>query len=105
MMTGRGRPKNAITHSSAPNEKNQNSSLAQSFCEIVARVNAVKKVWVNAAQNGSNKIAMVNLTQRVGTISGGAAERATAARRVTDFPRLLADLRFFAANLRADYAK
>ena len=38
MSNGRGSPKKAINHSTAPNEKNQNSSAAQSCCVTVARV-------------------------------------------------------------------
>ena len=69
-MTGRGNPKNAINHKTAPNEKNQNSSAAQSRCVTVARVKAVKKVWVRMMQIGTRKMANTNFTQRVGTNKG-----------------------------------
>ena len=70
---GRGRPKNAMTHSTAPSEKNQNSLPAQSRCVTVARAKAVKNVWVRIAQIGSRKIAKIDFTQRVGTVSSSDA--------------------------------
>src|SRR6202011_582144 len=67
---GRGRPINAINHSTTPNEKNQNSCPAHNRCASVARANTVKNVWVRIAQTGSRKTAKIKLTQRVGTING-----------------------------------
>src|SRR5437868_6824346 len=67
-MTGRGKPKNAINHKSAPSEKNQNSSPVQRRCATVARANAVKNVWLRTAQIGRRKMAMMNFTHFVGTI-------------------------------------
>src|SRR2546430_17358758 len=96
---GRGRPKNAITHSTAPSEKNQNSSPAQSRCVTVARPKAVKNVWVRIAQIGSRKIAKINFTQRVGTVSGtgiGIVVRVRATLRISFRRRLgLRPLRSF----------
>ena len=60
---------NAISHKTAPNEKNQNACPAQSRCAIAARAKTVKKVWVRIAQIGKRKSATKNFTQRVGTIS------------------------------------
>src|SRR5205814_10518764 len=68
MTIGRGKPKKAINQSTAPNEKNQNSSPAQSRCVTVARAKTVKNVWLSTAQNGRRKMAMTNFTQRVGII-------------------------------------
>src|SRR5437879_661912 len=113
---GRGRPKNAITHSTAPSEKNQNSSPAQRRCVTVARAKAVKNVWVRIAQIGSRKIAKINFTQRVGTVSSSDAgtkvlDLARATLRTTFRPRFelrvmrfFFDLRFVAAKVAADYA-
>src|SRR6266576_514365 len=67
-MTGRGKPKNAINHRTAPREKNQNSSPVQSRCATVARANAVKNVWLRTAQIGRREMAMMNLTHFVGTV-------------------------------------
>ena len=52
---GRGRPKNAINHKTAPNEKNQNCSPAQSRCETVARAKTVKKVWLRIGADRQKK--------------------------------------------------
>src|SRR6266478_3041341 len=113
---GRGRPKNAITHSTAPSEKNQNSSPAQRRCVTVARAKAVKNVWVRIAQVGSRKIAKINFTQRVGTVSSSDAgtkvlDLARATLRTTFRPRfefcaarLLVDLLFRLLKSSADYA-
>ena len=113
---GRGRPKNAITHSTAPSEKNQNSSPAQRRCVTVARAKAVKNVWVRIAQIGSRKIAKINFTQRVGTVSSSDAgtkvlDLARATLRTTFRPRfefcaarLLVDLLFRLLKSSADYA-
>ena len=113
---GRGRPKNAIIHSTAPSEKNQNSSPAQRRCVTVARAKAVKNVWVRIAQIGSRKIAKINFTQRVGTVSSSDAgtkvlDLARATLRTTFRPRFelrvmrfFFDLRFVAAKVAADYA-
>src|SRR6266571_5161378 len=113
---GRGRPKNAIIHSTAPSEKNQNSSPAQSRCVTVARAKAVKNVWVKIAQIGSRKIPKTNFTQRVGTVSSSdagtkALDLARATLRTTFPPRFdvrasrwFFDLRFVAAKVAADYA-
>jgi hypothetical protein len=112
---GRGRPKKAISHSTAPNEKNQNSSPAHNRCVTVARANAVKNVWVRTPQMGSRKIPKTNFTHFVGTVSGSDAAmkllgvvRATL--RTTLRPRfelrvsrLFFDLRFVAKSS-ADYA-
>src|SRR4029434_1354099 len=96
MRIGRGRPKKAINQSTAPNEKNQNSSPAQSRSATVARANEVKNVWLRTAQIGRKKSATMNLTHFVGTISGadtGALRRVgttcgmTLTRRVVRFPR------------------
>src|SRR6266567_6110689 len=73
MTIGRGRPKKAISHSTAPNEKNQNSSPAHNRCVTVARANTVKNVWVRTPQIGSRKTAIINFTQFVGTVSGSDA--------------------------------
>src|SRR6184192_570892 len=59
-----------MTHSTAPSEKNQNSSPAQSRCVTVARAKTVKNVWVKIAQSGRRKIAMTNFSQRVGIVHG-----------------------------------
>src|SRR6266496_5605858 len=114
MSIGRGRPKNAISHRIAPNEKNQNSSPAQRRCVTAARAKAVKNVWLRIAQIGNRKIAKTNFTQRVGTVSGsdtGTNVRARATLRTTfrprlelRFPRLFVDLLFLAAKGAADYA-
>jgi S-adenosylmethionine:diacylglycerol 3-amino-3-carboxypropyl transferase len=108
-MNGRGRPKNAISQRTAPNEKNQNSSPAQSRCVAVARAKAVKNVWLKIAQIGNRKIAQTNFTQRVGTVSGSGAEMNRVARATlrTIFrsrcgfrlPRRFVDLRFVAAKV------
>src|SRR4030095_5868918 len=95
MRIGRGRPKNAINHRIAPNEKNQNSSPAQKRCVTVARANAGKHVWLRIAQIGRRKIAKTNFTQRFGTVSGsdaGTNVRARATLRTT--LRLRLELRF-----------
>jgi len=115
MRIGRGRPKNAISHRIAPSEKNQNSSAAQKRSVTVARAKAVKNVWLRIAQIGRRKIAKINFTQRVGTVSGsdtGTSVRARATLRTTlrsrlelRFPRLFADLLFLAAKVAADYAE
>src|ERR1044071_10419257 len=115
MRIGRGRPKKAISHRTAPNEKNQNSSPAQKRCVTVARAKAVKNVWLRIAQIGNRKIAKTNFTQRVGTVSGsdtGTNVRARATLRTTlrlrwelRFPRLVVDLLFFAAKVAANYAE
>src|SRR5205809_115589 len=111
MTIGRGKPTKAISQRSAPNEKNQNSSPAQSRWVTVARAKTVKNVWLRIAQIGSKKIATTNFTQRVGTMSGSDAGtpkafRAPAtlrtisrSRRGLRFPRLFVDLRFFAAKV------
>ncbi len=109
MTIGRGKPTKAISQRTAPSEKNQNSSPAQSRCVTVARAKTVKNVWLRIAQAGSKKIAKTNFTQRVGTTS----ESETGANRVVRatlrtifrprsglcFARLVVDLRFFAAKV------
>src|SRR5207237_6218 len=75
-MTGRGKPKNAINHKSAPSEKNQNSSPVQRRCATVARANAVKNVWLRTAQIGRRKTATMDLTHFVGTIIADGHPRA-----------------------------
>ena len=70
MTIGRGKPKKAINQSTAPNEKNQNSSPAQSRCVTVARAKTVKNVWERIRQIGNKKIATMTFTQRVGTVRG-----------------------------------
>src|SRR4029078_8322458 len=67
---GRGNPKKAISQSTTPREKNQNSSPAQSRSATVARAKEVKKVWLRTAQSGRRKSAKMNFTQFVGTMSG-----------------------------------
>src|SRR4029434_5427214 len=116
MRSGRGRPKKAINHSTAPNEKNQNSSPAHNRCVTVARANAVKNVCVTTPQIGSRKMPTTNFTHRVGTVSGSDAamkllDVARARLRTTFRPRFelrvppfLFDLRFVAAKVAADYA-
>src|SRR5438270_2461684 len=99
---GRGRPKNAITHSTAPSEKNQNSSPAQSRCVTAARAKAVKNVCVRIAQAGNKKIAKTTFTQRVGTRNGSGAGTILVARAIVRtvftrrlglrLPRLVVDL-------------
>jgi hypothetical protein len=56
----------------------------------VARANTVKKVWVRIAQSGKRKIAMTNLTQRVGIIHESAIgwRRTIGAATFTRRPRL-----------------
>src|SRR5436309_2297313 len=105
-----------MTHSTAPSEKNQNSLPAQSRCVTVARAKAVKNVWVRIAQIGSRKIAKINFTQRVGTVSSSDAgtkvlDLARATLRTTFRPRfefcaarLLVDLLFRLLKSSADYA-
>ena len=56
MTIGRGKPKKAINQSTAPNEKNQNSSSAQSRCVTVARAKTVKNVWERIRQIGNKKM-------------------------------------------------
>lgn len=60
----------------APNEKNQNSSAAQSRCDTVARAKTVKNVCVRTAQIGNKKSAITNFTNRVGSIRGAGPRRA-----------------------------
>src|SRR5262249_10030707 len=112
---GRGRPKKAISQSTAPNEKNQNSSPAHNRWVTVARANAVKNVWVRTPQIGSRKIAKINFTHFVGTVSGsGSAIKLLDVVRATlrtifrprlelRVPRFFFDLRFVAKSS-ADYA-
>src|SRR5438552_13742510 len=116
MTIGRGRPKKAISHSTAPNEKNQNSSPAHNRCVTVARANTVKNVWVRTPQIGSRKTAIINFTHFVGTVSGSDAAMkllgvARAKLRTTfrprfelRVPRFFFDLRFVTAKVAADYA-
>src|SRR5437588_8396817 len=75
-MTGRGNPKNAINQTTAPSEKNQNSSPVQRRCATVARANAVKNVWLRTAQIGRRKTARMNLTHFVGTVIAEGRPRA-----------------------------
>src|SRR5206468_8839253 len=111
MTIGRGRPKKAISHSTAPNEKNQNSSPAHSRCVTVARANTVKNVWVRTPHIGNRKIAKMNFTHFVGTVSGSDAamkflDEARATLRTTFRPRFelrvplffFLDLRFVAKS-------
>ena len=109
MSIGRGKPKKAISHRTAPNEKNQNSSPAQSRCVTAARAKAVKNVSVRIAQAGNKKIAKTNFTQRVGTINESGAGTILVARATfrtvftrrlgLRFPRLVVDLCFVAAKV------
>src|SRR5438046_4008052 len=109
MTIGRGKPTKAISQRSAPSEKNQNSSPAQSRCATVARAKTVKNVSLRIAQAGSKKIAKTNFTQRVGTTSGSEAGTNRVARATLRtifrprsglcFARLVVDLRFFAAKV------
>src|SRR6266478_2094789 len=69
MTIGRGKPTKAINQRTAPSEKNQNSSAAQSRSVTVARAKTVKNVCVRAAQIGRRKTAKTVLTQRVGIMS------------------------------------
>ena len=113
---GRGRPKKAINHSTAPNEKNQNSSPVHNRCVTVARANAVKNVCVKTPHIGSRKIAKINFTHFVGTVSGSdsAIKRLDGVRATlrTIFPprfelRVLRSFFFderFVAKSSADYA-
>src|ERR671918_1162350 len=112
---GRGRPKKAISQSTAPNEKNQNSSPAHNRCVAVARANTVKNVWVRTPHIGSRKIAKINFTHFVGTVSGSDAamkflDVVRATLRTTFRPRFeLSVPRFFfdlcfVAKSSADYA-
>src|SRR4029079_4720065 len=113
---GRGRPKKAISHSTAPNEKNQNSSPAHNRCVTVARANAVKNVCVRTPQSGRSKIPTTNFTHFVGTVSGSDSaikllDVVRATLRTTFRPRsglrvprfFFLDLRFVAKSS-ADYA-
>ena len=114
MTIGRGKPTKAISQRTAPSEKNQNSSPAQSRCVTVAREKTVKNVWLRIAQAGSKKIAKTNFTQRVGTVSGSDAGTNRVARATLRtifrprsglrFARLVVDLRFVAAKVVSDYA-
>ena len=98
-----------MSHRTAPNEKNQNSSPAQSRCVTAARAKAVKNVCVRMAQAGNKKIAKINFTQRVGTMSGSGAGTILLARATfrTFFtrriglrlPRLVVDLCLVAAKV------
>src|SRR5262249_19196062 len=102
--------------STAPNEKNQNSSPAHNRCVTVARANAVKNVCVRTPHIGSRKIAKMNFTHFVGTVSGSDAgirllDVARATLRTTfrsrfrlRVPPFFFDLRFVAAKVAADYA-
>src|SRR5260370_368595 len=109
MTIGRGKPTKAISQRTAPSEKNQNSSLAQSRCATVARAKTVKNVWLRIAQAGSKKIAKTNFTQRVGTTNGSDAGTNRVARATLRtifrprsglrFARLVVDLRFVAAKV------
>src|SRR5262245_58050832 len=104
-----------MSHSTAPNEKNQNSSPAHSRWVTAARANAVKNVWVKTPQMGSRKMPKTNFTHRVGTVRGSDAamkflDVARATLRTTFPPRfelrvsrLFFDLRFVAKSS-ADYA-
>src|SRR4029450_4299444 len=94
---------------------NQNSSPAHSRCVTVARANAVKNVCVITPHTGSRKIAKINFTHFVGTVSGsdsgvGLLDVARATLRTTFRPRFelrvsrfFFDLRFVAKSS-ADYA-
>src|SRR5258705_3380671 len=105
-----------MSHSTAPNEKNQNSSPAHNRCVTVARANTVKNVCVRTPQIGSRKIAKMNFTHFVGTVSGSDAamkllDEAGTTLRTTfrprfelRVPRFFFDLRFVAAKVAADYA-
>jgi hypothetical protein len=76
----------------------------------------VKNVWVRTPQIGSRKIAKINLTHFVGTVSGSDSAikllGVARAKLRTTFrprfelrvPRLFFDLRFVAAKVAADYA-
>src|SRR5438045_2498479 len=107
MTTGRGKPTKAISHRMAPNEKNQNSSPAQSLCVTVARAKTVKNVWLRMAQSGRRKIATTNFTHRVGIIHAsparwrcaGGAYDAILRRRGRLRPWCKVDFRFFAAKV------
>src|SRR5436190_10220569 len=112
MTIGRGKPTKAISQRIAPNEKNQNSSPAQSRWVTVARAKTVKNVWLRIAQSGRRKIATTNFTQRVGIIHAsparwrcaGGAYDAILRRRGRLRPWCKVDFRFFAAKLSGDYA-
>ena len=105
-----------MSHSTAPNEKNQNSSPAHNRCVTVARAKTVKNVWVRTPQIGSRKIAKMNFTHFVGTVSGSDAAMkllgVARAKLRTTFRsrfelrvlRFFFDLRFVAAKVAADYA-
>ena len=111
------KPKKAISHKTAPNEKNQNSSPVHSRCVTVARANAVKNVWVGTPHIGSRKIAKTNFTHFVGTVSGSDSamkllDVVRATLRTTFPPRFeLRVPRFFFLDVRfvakssADYAE
>ena len=109
MTSGRGKPTKAISQRTAPREKNQNSSPAQSRCVTVARAKTVKKVWPRIVQAGSKKIATTNFTQRVGTVTGSDAGTNRVVRATLRtifrpwsglrFARLVVDLRFVAAKV------
>src|ERR1700735_236189 len=64
---GLGKPKNAITHRSVPNEKNQNSSEAQKRCWTVAVEKLLKNARVSIQAGGIRKTAIICFTQRTGT--------------------------------------
>src|SRR5438132_2253119 len=108
MTIGRGNPMKAINQRTAPNEKNQNSSPAQSRCVTVARAKTVKNVRLRIAQTGSKKIATTNFTHRVGTTSESGTgttlvvdtKRGAIFTRPRDLrPRYVFDLRFVAAKV------
>src|SRR3984893_5227661 len=98
-----------MSHRTAPNEKNQNSSPAQSRCVTAARAKALKNVCVRIAQVGNKKIAKTTFTQRVGTMSGSGAGTILVARATfrTVFtrriglrlPRLVVNLCFVATKV------
>jgi hypothetical protein len=74
----------------------------------VARANAVKNVWLRAAQNGNKKRPKKNFTHRVGTVSESYSGRerlfgttygTILTRRPGLRPSCITDLRFLVATL------
>jgi hypothetical protein len=84
---GLGRPKNAMTQSSVPNEKNQNSSDAQKRCCTVAVEKLLKNARVTIQAGGIRKTAMICFNQRTGTTHSVFAHSSCASRPVLSLRR------------------
>jgi len=86
---GRGRPKKAMTQSSVPNEKNQNSSEAQKRCCTVAVEKLLKNARVSIQAGGIRNTAMNCFNQRTGTTHSVPARAPCALRPVLSLRRRL----------------